>query len=171
MTFRNLADFARWFLAQPFGVLRPPQVPVSYYELATDAGAKEGAAVTGIVLYRSPPYQVELFSVHATENGASFPEHRHPDVDSIECFLSGDIAFTIAGRRVASDEDLEQLSQDGAHALSGALLRVRSRDWHGARVGPLGGSFLSLQRWRDGVKPTSVALNWIGPPHVSARHE
>src|SRR5690606_14159995 len=123
MMFRNLADFARWFLAQPFVALRPPQVPVNYYEAATDAGAAKGAAVTSVVLYRSAPYQVELFSVHASELGASFPEHRHPDVDSIECFLSGDIRFTIAGKRVATDEQLAALGQDGAHMLSGALLR------------------------------------------------
>lgn len=164
---RNLGRFVRWFLSQPLGALRPPQIPSMQLKLATVNG--EGASVTGVVLHRDGQYQVEQFTVHPSEAGVRFPEHRHPNVESVEFFMSGEIAFAIAGRRVARDEDIRARGANGEHALAGSLLLVRSRDWHGGDVGAMGGTFLSLQRWRAGVAPSSVVLDWIGPPHVSVR--
>lgn len=155
MPFRNLTDFARWFLQQPVGSLRPPQVPGS--QLVLDGGA----AVTGSVLYRDPTYQVELFHVHAGDEQTSIPSHRHPNVDSYERFVSGELAFIINGQVVAST-----LEPGWDESRAQILLRVRPRDWHGATIGPMGASFLSIQRWVNGVEPSGVAYDWEGPSHV-----
>jgi len=171
MEYRNLADFARWFIAQPITSWRPPFIPVDNYVLSTDDGAAKGASVHGIVIHRDGPYQVEFFSSAASGGEASFPEHRHPNVDSIEMYLVGEIYFTIAGKTIASAEMLDAVDADGVHLLTGILQRVRPKDWHGAKLGPKGGAFLSMQRWKDGIAPTSVTRDWLGPPHISTTNK
>lgn len=157
MTHKNLAAFARWFLAQPFGSLRPPHSLVNVFET-------EGGIVVGTVLCRDPPYQVELF---AGPGPGHFPPHRHPDVDSIEVMLGGDVGFALHGRPIFTDEQLAAVGPDGSSAVLGMRVRVRPGDFHGATVGRAGGAFLSIQRWLHDVAPTSVGLNWDGPPHLN----
>ena len=48
--------------------------------------------------------------------------------------------------------------------LLGMRLRILPHDVHGASVGPSGGCFISVQHWLGGVAPTSVHLDWDGPP-------
>jgi hypothetical protein len=159
---RNLAAFARWWLSQPVSAaLRPPLQPIARY--ADDGGSE----VTCLCLYRDAPYQVEFFMTPSADGRRSFPAHRHPRVDSIECHITGDIAFSVNGQRVRTDLQIEEVDTRGVQILCGQLLRIRPRDWHGAEVGERGGAFLSIQRWPAGVMPTSVALDWEGPPHVS----
>lgn len=159
--FRSLSAFAKWFMAQPFGALRPPHHGVYLYETA-------GGIVISAVLCRMPPYQVEFY---AGPGPGHFPEHRHPNVDSIEVHLSGEIGFTIRGQSIIPPDRLSEIAPDGASAFCGRRSRVRSIDPHGANVGSSGGSFLSIQRWLNGVTPTSVGLDWDGPSHVRIRHE
>lgn len=137
MEFRNLAAFARYIVDRPLSSLAPPLEPMRTY-------TTPGGVVQGVCLYRNGPWQVELFSVQP--NGA-FPPHRHPNVDSIEVHLSGDLRLTVRGK------------------LAKRITRIRPRDWHGGTSGP-GGTFLSVQRWLNDVAPTSVGLDWEGPPHV-----
>lgn len=158
---RNLAAFARWFLSRPLRDLRPPDGAL--LSLVTSGGR-----VTGIVLFREPPWQVELFL--NPPGGGGFPAHRHPNVDSIEFFLAGQIGFELNGERLP-ERLVDGTAPDGASALCGTVRRVRPSDWHGATVGPKGGAFLSMQRWLNGVRPTSVVHDWEGPPHIEARHE
>lgn len=160
--FANLPEFANWFLAQPFQSLRPPKNAVHSYVTA-------GGAVHSLVLYRSAPYQAELFFGLPVESEGFFPEHSHPNVDSIEVMLSGQIGFTLRGKPVNAREDVTGVALDGSAALCGARVRVHANVSHGAWVGPGGGAFLSLQRWRDGIEPTSVGLDWDGPPHREVR--
>lgn len=162
--FRSLSAFAKWFMAQPLSALRPPGAAVYHYE--TKAGA-----VHGIVLYRKAPFQVELFSgVPGRVQGLDFPEHRHPNVDSIEVFLCGEVAFSLNGIASPFTEGLGELAADGASAKCGKRVRVRPTDWHSAVLGPESGAFLSIQHWLNGVEPTSVGLDWDGVDHISVAH-
>lgn len=160
----TLPEFSRWFLSQPIGQLRPPYVPVRNIVFSND-GLEY--VILGVVLYRQAPFQVEQFIGPSSEAGSFFPDHRHPNVDSIEVYQTGEIGFSINGRRLLSDEQMAALSPDGSQAVSGSVHLIRSRDWHGGQIGPMGFSFLSIQKWTDGVEPSSVTLNWIGPPPVS----
>lgn len=164
MQFRNLSAFARWFLSQPLGALRIPDLPIAHLKLGAD-DARDGSEVTGIVLYRQAPYQVELFCMHPSAAETKVPVHRHPNVDSFEFFLNGGVNFILNEHRFRVPPPPDVV--DGVDPWRGALLSVRARDWHGAAVESLGGSFFSIQRWRDGVEPTSVTHDWIGPAHVS----
>jgi hypothetical protein len=158
MTHKNLAAFARWFLAESIDGLRPPIDAA--FSLVTSGGRIEG-----LTLYREDQFQVELFFAAPSPTGSGFPEHRHPNVDSIEYFLCGEIDFRIRGKGLP-DDLIRGAAEDGAARLCGTMKRVRPTDWHGGRVGAKGGAFLSIQHWLNGTPPSSVVDDWIGPPHA-----
>jgi hypothetical protein len=161
MEFPNLGAFARWVLQQSMADIRPPRDSLRTF---TDGNC----VATTLVLFRHAPYQVELVTFLPSAEGSVAPDHRHPDIDSIEVILSGDVGFTLKGQRLLTDEMLSKSHPDGASWCLGAKIRVRPTDFHGAIVGRAGGSFLSIQRWLHGIEPSSVILNWENPPPVSA---
>jgi len=98
----------------------------------------------GVALFRQDPYQVEMFTV---EPNSEIVPHIHPNVDSYEVYVSGDIVFT---------RDGEEFKQ----TVYGDTIRVRPNSWHGGKFGERGGCFLSVQKWLNGVKPTFVGNDW-----------
>jgi hypothetical protein len=143
---RRLGDFVKYFLALPFASL----VPREFYDFGS---------VLSLVLHRELPFQAELFMLRPNRG---FPrDHRHPDVESVEYCLAEYVPLILNG------VDLPKAA--GEISNRGSLYIVGAEDWH--RVGdvPNGGQFLSLQRWNNGIVPTSVGLNWEGTP-VSEQH-
>lgn len=152
--YRNLAAFARWFMAQPPTSWRVPQQPIYQFDM-------QGGAARGVVLYRDGRYQAELFIV--TQSGV-FPEHAHPNVDSIEVLIAGNIEFIVRGRTKFRPEVLLK------HPPKlGTMIGVGAGVSHAAILHEGGGAFISLQRWRDDVPITSVGIDWDGPPHHGYR--
>ena len=100
--------------------------------------------ICGIVLYREEDYQVQLF---IAQPNTELDPHIHPNVDSYEVFVGGDIAFQ------CDDVWHEQNNLNDA-------IRVKPSSWHAAKFGAKGGCFLSIQQWLNGVQPTSVELDW-----------
>jgi len=155
MKFRSLVDFYRWFLRQPLDAL----------QILNDGGTEygfNGMVIHGLVLCRKSPYQVEMFVGHGP---GTVPGHAHPNVSSIEVALSGDIRFSVEGREVLKDEMLAT-ALDGTMRAKGAMVRIKEGVRHGAVVGAKGGAFLSVQKWLNGIEPSSVALDWEGPGFV-----
>lgn len=148
----ELTQFAHWFLTSRVAQLRPPHFAV-----------RDFGTVLSFVLYRRPPFQVELFINPPGDLG--FPDqHRHPDVDTYEVHLSGELFFVKNGEQIATDDEVRAIAADGASLLSGQSVRVGPKDWHGATAGKEGAAFLSIQKWLNGAEPTSVGLNWEGNP-------
>lgn len=106
----------------------------------------------GVVLYRDAPWQVQLFSV--SPNG-EIPDHIHPNVDSYEIYLSGEIAFRHSGIYITTPEMWVDTTK-----LFGLKIRVLPNDSHGGSFGPKGGAFLSIQHWLNNVPPSSVGYDW-----------
>lgn len=159
----SLRKFAKWFLSQPLSAFRPPRDAIYHFELAA-------GTVRSIVLYRSAPFQVELICAIQSDGWRQgVPEHSHPNVDSIEYMLAGQTDFTICGNSVATKEEVEGVAEDGASLMCGKRMHVKPGVRHGASLGPAGGVFLSIQKWRDGVPITSVGIDWDGPPHHDVR--
>jgi hypothetical protein len=156
---KNLHAFGRWVLSQGFASLRPPADGLRFVRTAD---FKDGEIAAGIVLARDPPYQAELFLV--TPN-SSLVSHSHPNVDSFEVYVTGDVHFDVNGKAVETVERVESLAEDGASFLNGAWFRIRSGMPHGGRSGKNGGAFISIQKWKNGVEPTSVVEDWDGPAH------
>lgn len=100
--------------------------------------------LSGVVLYRHNEYQVQLFIV---QPNCVIDPHIHPNVDSFEVFVGGDIEF------MCDDEWFKQTELCDS-------IRVRPSSWHGGRFGPKGGVFLSVQKWLNNVPPTSVGDDW-----------
>ena len=89
------------------------------------------------------------------------PEHSHPGVDNIQIYLWGQVYLTHNGQPVISDEQM--VEKDGLSAAYTSSIRILPGDTHGASIGPMGGAFLTIQRWLDG-NPKSVATAWSGDP-------
>jgi len=112
--------------------------------------------VTGLLWFRLGQLQVELFMVPPNY---TIPEHTHPNVESYEMYIGGDISFSKGGRWV-TDDDL--LKADGITGIGGALIHIKTNDMHGGSFGPNGGVFMSIQKWAEGVEPHSVAYDYVG---------
>lgn len=120
-----------------------------------------GTVKTGLV-GRASPYQIELVSVLP---GTVIPPHRHPDVDSIDILVSGDILIDVDGVTIAADYSSERR----AEFLYGKGLRISSDAMHGGIAGNQGAFFLSCQRWKT-PPLSSIGLSWVGP-RVTTLHD
>jgi hypothetical protein len=152
--FRDVTEFAAWFASQPLARLVP----------FMRADSINYGPIGRAVLFRDREFQAELWIVWPGET--AFPEHLHPDVDTVEIHLSGDLTFTLNGSEVASN--IELTLADGS---TFPALRIRESDAHQASAGVAGAMFLSCQRWLHDVPPASVALNWQGPEFSSTQRE
>lgn len=150
---RALEEFAEQYFENGAMRMKPPQDNV----LRVDG-------LTGIVLYREPPHQVELILF---EPNCRVPQHVHPHIDSIEVAYSGWLELWVAGRR----STLPEMSTR-ADGMARDLLRwipIPRASWHGGTILQKHAIFLSVQRWED-LAPTHVVLDWRGEP-LGPEHE
>jgi len=98
--------------------------------------------LTATRLFRSGKYQVELLSVLPN---TEIPDHIHPNMDSYEVYLGGDIKFRTNGEEVTP-------------TTTGQYIRVKPDCPHGGTFGPSGGVFLSIQEWV--TEPASAGQDW-----------
>ena len=144
----ELSNFANWYLTsgEIDRIYTPFKNPLLFIE-----------GVSGVVLYRVKPYQVELF---ICQPNLIIPEHTHPDVDSYELFLYG-MKFTHSGETVMSKDDA--LEEENGYPLNAyQTIRVKPNDLHGGTASDKGGAFISIQHWLNDVEPTHVSSNWDG---------
>jgi len=104
--------------------------------------------VTSILLYRKGQFQVQMFAV---PEGTVIPEHTHPNVDSIEVYVGGNIRFSHSGKYVYREDELFENGPMGLASRRGLTIRVHPNDLHGGTFGKGGGVFLSVQHWLNGV--------------------
>ena len=135
-----LSKFADWYLHENCkGVLnriKPPKEEV----ICVDG-------LTPFQLYQQPPFQVELVICQPNVN---IPEHLHPNVDSFEVCLYG---MTFWHEGDLFDPDLLSIYD---------TIRVRPQHKHSAASGPIGGAFLSIQHWLNGVPMKKIGQDWEG---------
>lgn len=134
MQFDDLAVFKDWWLTNR--TINTPK----------DATPIFDGVLTGVVLFRQDPYQVQLFVMPPNSKIAP---HIHPNVDSYEVYINGDVEFLVGD----SSRSLEQ-------SKLGETIRIAPTEWHGGNFGERGGCFLSIQKWLNGVPPTSVGDDW-----------
>lgn len=128
-----LIQFYNWWMQ--YKPQRPPAGEVVNYD----------GRITENILYRDGDYQVELVIMSPNSR---VPEHVHPEADSIEVYLSGDIVFSRNGQRFAPQNP-------GIDSI-----RIAPTDAHGGVFGDRGGTFYSIQHWQDGVSPDFISRNW-----------
>lgn len=98
--------------------------------------------LTSTRLYRSGKFQVELLSVLPN---TEIPDHMHPNMDSYEVYIGGDITFRAGALELTPTS-------------TGQYLRIRPNCPHGGTFGTSGGVFLSVQEWN--ISPLSAGQDW-----------
>ncbi len=153
----TVEEFAEWYKQNEYP-LRPPFA--------------DGVYVTDIsysyVLFRQGQFQVELYLVKPNSNT---PAHSHPEVENIIMFSSGSAA--------TSQQKLDQFlsfphvaQADGTHPFFGYMdHKVTDGDSHALYAGPKGAAILSIEKWPEGMTPTSLILNWQGESVGTAHTE
>lgn len=151
-----LENFLRQFLTKGS--------PIGYVPLHGAVRYIDG--VTAVLWYRKAPFQIQMFVVPPNH---IIPEHTHPNVDSYEVYIGGQIKFSHSGKFVFVDADLETPVENGLPAKRGGVIRVKPHDLHGGTFGPSGGVFYSVQHWLNGVQPHCVSADYtgvvMGPEH------
>jgi hypothetical protein len=115
--------------------------------------------VYSVKWYQEGQFQIQLFIVPPNY---IIPEHTHPNVDSYEVYVGGQIRFSKHGKYTARESMFTQPDDNGCSQLRRSVLRVRPHDKHGGVFGPGGGVFMSVQHWLNGVKPHCVAADYTG---------
>ncbi len=143
-----LLEFARFYFANPQAL--PPSVW---------AGVTFVGDFAQLVMERSGDYQVQLCLCRPD---SVIPDHSHPNVDTFVVYVTGQIFFRLDGQVVIEPQAVKETPRGGC-SHNAHHLRVMPGQSHGAAIGPVGGAFLTVQRWLNG-KPTSVERDWEGPP-------
>lgn len=105
-------------------------------------GVRVHPGIHGLTVFREGPFQAQLFIV--APHGSA-PAHAHPNVDSVEYDLSKAGTFT-----------------SERNCRIGGFLCVAPGEVHTAKADARGGSFISFQKWLNGVPPSSVENDWRG---------
>ena len=106
------------------------------------------------IQFRNNQYQVQIFS---TPPNFIIPEHKHPNVDSFEVYLSGDIDFSLEGSWLSNWDIKDHTFIDNLF-----IVQVEHYAIHGAIFGEDGGRFMSVQHWINEVNPSCVGLDYDG---------
>jgi hypothetical protein len=117
--------------------------------------------VTSVLIHRENQFQTQMFIV---QPNTIIPEHTHPNVDSIEIYVGGEIQFSHKGKFVTEKKTCIKNKESSCNTafLRGQTIRVKPNDIHGGVIGKQGGVFYSVQHWLNDVKPHCVAADYIG---------
>lgn len=137
---KTVEEFAAWYKAEGMPIQPPKEDPIYVTEISYS-----------YVLYRKGQYQAELYLVRPNTGS---PDHSHPGVDNIILLFGGDIGVKTNGTINMIPPDVDIFGLLGPTIVSG--------DTHALHVGDRGGAFLSLEKWDDNIKPTSVTIRWQG---------
>lgn len=110
--------------------------------------------VATAVVHREGQFQTEV--VVSKPGAPAWPgEHLHPDVDSIEIGVYNTGALTRHGEEVTEADFIYN---------GFPFVYLDHTCLHGAPYKERGFLILSVQKWLNGVTPSSVGLNWHGEP-------
>lgn len=120
-------------------------------------GVANVGGYTGLILYRQPPYQVELWIIPPN---TSAPEHAHPNVDIFLVHVTGELSVWVDENLVLGPVQTIP-DKDGVTKTNGNFIRILPGQSHRASTGQIGAAFLNVQLWMDG-EPRSTASDWKG---------
>jgi hypothetical protein len=147
----TLEEFAAWYKANEYPMRPPFEDPV----YVTDNSYS-------YVLFRQGQFQVEMYLI---KPNCGCPEHSHPRVENIILFLGGDARPTHNGVEMNIGGPFVRAAADGTSPIFGAMgPKITDENTHALLTGAKGAAFLSLEKWPEDIKPTSVVVNWQGSP-------
>lgn len=153
----NLEEFAQWYSDNHFPIRPPFEDPIYITDISYS-----------YVLYREGQYQVELYLI---KPNSETPDHSHPNIENIIMVWGGDLHTRINGTLIDYPKEFNFKKEDGTSSLFGLQGdKLTDKDTHAVVTGNKGGALLSIEKWPEGVKPTSVTVRWRGET-VGAMHE
>lgn len=111
--------------------------------------------------YREGQFQVQVFNFTDLKY-VIVPEHTHPNVNSYEVGISGDVHFTHGQKWFYPRHPALHYYKSPKTNKKYRCIRVNNTDIHGALIGPKGGIFLSVQQWLNNTNPSCVAMDYDG---------
>lgn len=154
-TFDNLDHFKEWVLNE-MPILG--FVPLQRNPVVGTYTDDQNIPMHYMILFDDGEYRVDLIGAPGE---VEFKPHVHPDVDSYEVFLGGDMTFTIDGQPVGkNDNQFEpKVWYNGTHPFRGAYNRFTPETLHSGVGGKRGGIVLSIQRWHKRNNEQFIADN------------
>jgi hypothetical protein len=148
--YNTVEEFAEWYMRKGFPIRPPFKDPVYVTDISYS-----------YVLYRAGQYQAELYLIKPNHDT---PDHSHPGVESIIMIWGGDLNTRIDGQLVEYPSTYNSQNMgDGTSNLFGACSKkLTDKETHAVITGPKGGALLSLEKWPNGIVPTSVTVRWQG---------
>jgi len=144
---KTVQEFMSWWLKAGRPIKPPFVSPIHTTDIAY-----------ALCLYREGCYQVELYVCKANTES---PRHKHPNVESISMYLTGNLSFAKEGGEFVDLSKFQIEKNDGTHFLLGRSVESNDGKEHALRVGPEGGAFLIFEHWKD-RDPSSVTMHWDG---------
>jgi len=145
--FNSAQEFRQWWIKNG----RPIKPPFKNAIHTTDIAY-------ALCLFRKLNCQVELY---ICKPNTESPVHRHPGVQSISVYLTGNLCFAGEDGMFKDVSEFQTPTEEGTHRLLGTSIEANDGKPHALRVGPEGGAFLIFERWDNG-DPVSVTMNWEG---------
>jgi hypothetical protein len=150
----DLDDFLDWFLAASPNIgMATLTNTISY---STDS---EGNGLMTGVWYKRNNFQVQLVMV---SGNYIIPEHIHPNVDSYEVLIGGQMRFSHKGKWLIPKTFETDVDTKGKSLYRGYTIRINHDDVHGGIVGPSGAMYFSVQKWLNDVEPRCLVTDWNG---------
>ncbi len=113
---------------------------------------------TGMILYRQPPFQVELWILPPNTES---PAHAHPNVDIYLVHVCGEIRVWVDEKLVLGPAETVPDQRTGVTKTNGNFIRLLPGQVHRAGTGPMGGAFINVQHWLEG-NPRFTSEDWTG---------
>lgn len=135
----SVKDFAKWWTVNGCPIAPPDET----VHLSDDA--------TSFCLFRSGQFQVELYLIHPSPN---LPIHGHPDVEVIKMRLD---QFSVTDGRLVKESEEKASTTLFQGQTHGAGKNFKEHDDLNVGFG-----LLAFQKWKDGLKLTTVAARWKG---------
>lgn len=149
MMWNTVEEFAKWYEDEGFPI-RPPQHNSIFR--TNNASA--------VVLYREGQFQAEMY---IGDPNSLTPEHSHPGIESIIVYLSGEGSTSVNEKEIANPAPhFNAVNPDGTSVLFKQKVRIHPNDTHGLMTYGKGFAFYSIEKWPEGVTPTSVTVHWHG---------
>lgn len=147
----TVEEFAQWYRDNGFPLRPPFEDPVYVTDISYS-----------YVLFREGQFQVELYLIKPNSGSG---EHSHPGVENIIIPLGGDLWPSQAGWTPDMTDVLKHPSAEGTSLQFGSISpKFTPEMTHALSVKERGGAVLSVEKWPDGVKPSSLSIVWEGEP-------
>jgi hypothetical protein len=140
----TVEEFAKWYKDNNHPFKPPTTDPIYMTKMSYSA-----------VIFRKDRFQVEMFNI---QPNSSITTIEAPGVEQCIIFLNGQITTYKDGKVIQDSTSIyETFNEDGTSILFNQIFKLGNGDIDRVDYGPKGASFLSIQKWDDGMEMSSMS--------------